>query len=113
MNRIRSPRRWYLLQAADAISRLDFGLASALWGDQDAHAGTPLPVDTPKRATLVAAHYSCIEDLNGASSAELRRIIPLVAELAFTSADAALVFSFLGLTEPDDTDLVPTDPTHI
>lgn len=59
---------------------------------QRALAGTELPADFPARAELIAVGYETVEDIDGATSGELRqyaRISPKAAE-AVIAAVAAL-----------------------
>lgn len=52
--------------------------ASAVYlGRHLAEPGTPLPVDFPSRDRLVAAHYTAIEDLQGADEDELIAVVGL------------------------------------
>lgn len=47
------------------------GVSAVLIHMHDAQPGTPLPSTFPARAKLVAAHYTCLEDLAGADLDEL------------------------------------------
>lgn len=47
------------------------GLMRAYWAKQDAIDGTALPADFPLLEKLSAAHYTTIQDLDGADSKEL------------------------------------------
>ena len=92
-NRIKTLRRWCLLQAADALTRQDVGIAQTLWGKQEAEPGTPLdPLLTPAYDKLVAGHYKTVEDIDGADPRELQK----VAGISFR--DATAIFTALNLT---------------
>lgn len=51
-----------------------------------------LPLNLPRRAALIAAHYNAVEDFDGATVAEL------VANILLTESDAAAVLRALGYT---------------
>lgn len=112
MNRLKTLRRWCILQAVDAIARLDFGQASMLWGKQEAQAGTPIPTNCPAYAKLTGNHYATVEDIDGANIPELQRQ-PIAGGPGLTASEAKQALAFLGLTVPADTDFVPADPKHI
>lgn len=80
------PRRYYLLQALDARRREEDGLWFNLRGRQQELAGTALPASTPGYALLVAAGYTCTEDVIGARAEELM----MTAGLNRREADAAI-----------------------
>lgn len=68
---VRTARRHRLLKSQAARSIGDAGL-SALWlGKHDATAATALPTTFPSREALAAAHYTAVEDLDGATEDEL------------------------------------------
>ena len=71
------PRRYYLLQAFEARVRGEDGLWFALRGRQQELAGTALPTSLPGYALLVAAGYTCTEDVVGARADELIRTAKL------------------------------------
>jgi len=100
-------RRYLLLQAADAVARLDMGLASILWGRQEAEPGTLIPANTPAYAELIANHYKTVEDIDGSNPAELTKLAGISAR------DAQAIYSFLGLTIPPDDDSVPAPAKHV
>lgn len=66
-------RRYYLLKMRAARSTLDRALASTWQAKHDAEPGTPLVISTPGYSRLVAAGYTSVEDLDGATVAELVR----------------------------------------
>lgn len=80
------PRRVYLLMAFDARTREEDGLWYSLRGRQQEIAGTALPASIPGRDRLVAAGYTCTEDVVGAQADELMK----TAGLNRREAEAAL-----------------------
>lgn len=80
-----SVRRYYLLERLAARRREDFAMSSVFRAKQEAEAATPLPIDFPSRAPLVAAGYSTVEDINGADIEEL-----LCAKLTTKQAETVL-----------------------
>ena len=98
-------RRYCLLQAIEAKVRGEDGLWFALRGKQQEFAGTALPANTPGYALLVAAGYTCVEDIwtaaffnnpllspenRAAAIAALANELIKVAGLNRREADAAL-----------------------
>ena len=79
-------RRYYLLKAFAAGDACDGAMQSAWLGKQQSEPGTSLADDFPARSRLVAAGYSCVEDIYGADVNELRKR----AGLTQREADAAL-----------------------
>lgn len=69
-------RRYRGAKARAAISNGDDAIASAHVAARDATPGTPLPSDFPARDLLASAPvpYTTIEDLTGATEAELTRV---------------------------------------
>ncbi len=84
MSSVNNRRRYYLLKRLYAKdNELD---SEGIWkGKQEALAGTALPVDFPLVDILTAAGYTMVEDLDGATSAEL-----YVAGLTTHQASAVL-----------------------
>lgn len=80
------PRRVYLLLALDARTREEDGLWFSLRGRQQEIAGTALPTSTPGYDRLIAAGYTCTEDVVGAQADELMK----TAGLNRREADAAI-----------------------
>lgn len=80
------PRRVYLLLALDARMREEDGLWYALRGRQNEIPGTALPASTPGYDRLIAAGYTCTEDVVGANADELMR----AAGLNRREAEAAI-----------------------
>lgn len=63
-------RRYYLLKRL-AARRMGYGAVEAVWrGKQESEPGTPLSSNI-RSAALSSAGYTCREDLEGASLAEL------------------------------------------
>jgi hypothetical protein len=60
-----------------AASRQEADRASVWHGLQEAEPGTPLPAEFPHRATLAAAGYTAMEDLDGADVDELVDLVGL------------------------------------
>lgn len=79
-------RRYYLLKRLAATLREDDVMAGAWQAKQEAEPGTALAVDFPYRSRLVAAGYSAVEDLDGATSEELQ-------QSGFTPREAAAVLA--------------------
>ncbi len=64
-------RRQYLKKSKMAKEAGELALSGVWKSRQEEQAGTALPDDFPHRATLVAAGYTAIEDLEGACAEEL------------------------------------------
>lgn len=81
---MRSPRRYYLLKllTAQRLGREEGVWRSKLLG----YPGTALPSGFPSRAALVAAGYTTIEDVDGATQLELQ----LHVRLSSTAANAVI-----------------------
>lgn len=79
-------RRYCLLQSIEAKRRGEEGLQLALLGKQAEYAGTALSTSLPGYARLVAAGYTCTEDVTGARAEELITI----AGLSRREADAVI-----------------------
>lgn len=78
-------RRRYLLNELKLAQRAGDDGAEALWrGRLNAVSGTPLPTTTPGYALLVAADYTCAEDVQGAR-------VPELVGVGLTPADALIV----------------------
>jgi len=69
-------RRYRGAKARAAIENGDDAVASAHVATRDATPGTPLPDDFPARDLLAAAPvpYTTLEDLTGATEAELTKV---------------------------------------
>lgn len=82
-----TPRRFYLAKRI-AARQVDgeFGLTKVWQHHQEQQPHTLLPDDFPVKAKLVAAGYTALEDLEGASAEELRDW----ASLSHREAQAAL-----------------------
>ena len=80
------PRRTYLLLALSAKERLEDGAWYALRGQQEAIAGTAIATDLPGYDRLIAAGYTCTEDISGARADELEK----AAGLNRREADAVI-----------------------
>lgn len=65
------PRRHRLLKRFACADRQDDDLAAVWRAKQEALTGQDLPDDFIHRAALVAAGYSTVEDIDGASADEL------------------------------------------
>lgn len=70
---VNSVRRYYLLKAFSARDREERTIEGVWRAKQAEIAGTSLAADFPARAKLVAAGYSTVEDLRGATADELRK----------------------------------------
>lgn len=79
-------RRYYLLKRLAARAARDPGLAGAWRSKQEAIAWPDLPAGFPSRATLIAAGYTTVRDLDGADADEL-------ATLGLNSAAARAVLA--------------------
>ncbi len=84
----RSARRYYLLSAQSA-SLLGEGIEANLYRKQIEEPGTPLPSDFPALTKLATAHYTTVEDLNGAGTQEL------IAQVGLTTSQAEAVLTAL------------------
>jgi len=73
---IKRPRRYYLAKRLHN-ERLVDGLQAYWRAAQEACAGDDLPTTFPSRSKLVAAGYSTIEDIDGATADELRDTVGL------------------------------------
>lgn len=81
------PRRFYLAKRIAARQQDgDFGLTKVWQHHQESLPGVPLPGGFPAKAKLEAAGYTALEDLEGASTEELRDW----ASLSRSEAAAAL-----------------------
>lgn len=85
------PRRYYLQKRLRARQLC---LEEGIWkGKQEDEPATALAPDFPNRAALVAAGYTALEDLDGASTQELKRFVRLSsqeAEAVLAATAAAL-----------------------
>lgn len=89
---VTNARRHRLLKSRVAAAIGDRALAATWLGKHDAMPGRPLPDGFPARAALEAAHYTAIEDLDGASADELAEVgIPRADAHAAIAAVAALL----------------------
>ena len=64
-------RRYCLLKGRAHARNDDTELAFAFYGKQDAIDSTPLAEDFPLQEELAALRYTSVEDLDGATEAEL------------------------------------------
>jgi hypothetical protein len=69
---VERPRRYYLGKRLEAAVR-GSSLAEVWQAKQEAEPGTSLAADFPYRSRLVAAGYSTVEDLDGATVDELKQ----------------------------------------
>lgn len=97
MSEIRRARRYYLLQRLAAYNLGDSGLEAAWRGKQEEQnikadgvtAVSPLPDGFPSKTALEAGGYYVVEDIDGASTDELRRNAGLNERQAQAAIDAA------------------------
>lgn len=76
------PRRYYLQKRLRARQLCE---EEGVWkGKQEDEPGTALASDFPSRAALVAAGYTALEDLDGATTKELKRFVRLSTQEAET-----------------------------
>lgn len=71
---VKSARRYYLLKRLAACAEGESALASVWRAKQEAEPGTLLLETFPSQATLEAAGYTTVEDLDGASTEELAEL---------------------------------------
>jgi len=92
MSEVRRARRYYLLQRLAARDRCEPALEAAFRGKQEEQDGTLFASDFPSKATLEAAGYYAVEDVDGADTNELREKAGLSesAAQAVIAAAAAL-----------------------
>ncbi len=82
---MRSPRRYYLLKL---LSARRLGREEGVWRAKLLeYPGTELPSTFPSRTALIAAGYTTIEDVDGATPLELA----LYARLPTTAANAVIL----------------------
>ncbi len=88
---LRAPtqRRYALLKRFYAARVGDTAIEMMWRGSQEAEPGSALPSAFPARTRLVAAGYTAIEDLNGATADELQRNAGLTASEAEAAIAAA------------------------
>jgi hypothetical protein len=88
---LRAPtqRRYALLKRLYAARVGDTAMAMMWRGSQEAETGTALSLTFPARTLLVAAGYTAIEDLDGATADELQRNAGLTASEAEAAIAAA------------------------
>lgn len=79
-------RRYYLGKRREALALGDTALSYAWRSFQEALYWPDLPADFPGRATLVAAGYTTVRDLDGATEDEL-------VDVGLSRSDAALVLA--------------------
>jgi hypothetical protein len=93
VSEVRRARRYYFLQRLAAHERCEPGLEAALRGKQEEQPGTLFASDFPFKASLEAAGYLAIEDVDGADCHELREKAGLdqSAAQAVIAAAAALI----------------------
>lgn len=82
-----TPRRYWLLKSRACAARGEEGLALAFLSKHRDAPGTALPDDFPSRPALVAAGYTVLEDLQGATVEEL------VEDAMLSRRDAELVLA--------------------
>lgn len=82
---LKTVRRYYLGKRRQTFER-DEDITTQWHAKQDAEPGTSLPSGFPLRAQLAAGFYTTVEDLDGASSTELRNF----AGLTLREADAVI-----------------------
>ena len=81
---MRSPRRYYLLKL---LSARRLGREEGVWRSKLLeYPGTDLPSSFPYRAALVAAGYTTVEDVDGATPLELA----LYARLSTNAANTVI-----------------------
>jgi len=68
---INSPRRYHLLKSRDLDAQEEQGLAAAFRSRQYRGCGVRLPDNFPELERLAAARYVTVEDLDGATAAEI------------------------------------------
>lgn len=87
---MRSPRRYYLLKL---LSARRLGHEEGVWRAKlQEYSGSPLPGTFPSRAALIAAGYTTVEDVDGATPLELQLFarLPTKAARRVIAAAAAL-----------------------
>jgi hypothetical protein len=82
-------RRYYLLKRHAADAAEDHSLRDVWRAKQEAEPGTLLPAGFPAKSTLEENGYVAVEDVHGASLAELRRTAGLNAHQAQAVIKAA------------------------
>jgi hypothetical protein len=76
------PRRYYLQKRLRARQLCE---DEGVWKwKQEREPGTALAADFPQRAALVAAGYTALEDIDGATTKELKRFARLSSQEADT-----------------------------
>lgn len=84
-----SLRRYYLRKLRNSIALDDGG--DIVWrGKHNAEPGTALPASTPGYSKLIAAEYTCTEDIVGANVDEL------IQECGLSRREAAAVIAAYG-----------------
>lgn len=87
---VKTHRRYCLLKAHAASDEDATELAKTWLSKQAAIAGTALADDFPTKSQLEAAHYSTVEDIDGADEDEL------VIRVGITRAQAAAAIAAIG-----------------
>lgn len=84
MSILKRPRRYYLRKAQELVARGgdDEAVGLAYFAKQAAQSGAPLPLAFPFRQRLAAAHYTTVEDLDGADEPELMKFVQLSGKQA-------------------------------